>query len=160
MRCVRLFGTWLRPYDRLKVFLTLAYIVEDTRDSATIKKGSIRLAHGVAKCKPSMGIVKALQIRFVIVGGKTRLTESQQPKPHDKSTHTTECSNSFADRQSDVRSCDLLSAKLPLQPGRCQLLVSFAVNLLLAACEHVLRRDIPDGTVQAKVVVMVDVTLH
>jgi hypothetical protein len=53
----------------------------------------------------------------------------------------------------------LLSAKLPLLPGRCQLPVSFAVNLLLAACEHVLRRDVADGAVQAKVVVVVDVTL-
>ena len=38
----------------------------------------------------------------------------------------------------------LLSAKLLLLPGRCQLPVSFAVNLLLAACEHVLRRTVAD----------------
>ena len=60
MCCVRLLGMWLGPYDRLGLFLTLVYIVEDARDSATIKKGSIRLMHGVAKCKPSMGIVKGL----------------------------------------------------------------------------------------------------
>jgi hypothetical protein len=60
MRCVRLLGMWLGPYDRLGLFLTLAYIVEDTLDSVTIKKGSTRLMHGVAKCKPSMGIVKGL----------------------------------------------------------------------------------------------------
>ena len=60
MRRVRLLGMWLGAYDRLELFLTLAYIVEDTRDSTTIKKRSIRLTHSVAKCKPSMGIVKGL----------------------------------------------------------------------------------------------------
>jgi hypothetical protein len=45
-------------------------------------------------------------------------------------------------------------------PSRCQLSIPFGVDLLLAAGEHVLRRDVADGTVQADVVVMLDVRLH
>jgi len=34
------------------------------------------------------------------------------------------------------------------------------MNILLASGKHVLRRDVADGTVQANVVVVLDVTLH
>jgi hypothetical protein len=53
-----------------------------------------------------------------------------------------------------------MPANLPLLPGGCQLPVPFAVNLLLASSQHVLRRDVTDGTVQAGVVVMLDVSLN
>lgn len=59
-----------------------------------------------------------------------------------------------------MRSGTLLPTGLPLPPSCCQLPVAFAVNLLLAPGQHILRRDIADGTVQADVVVMLDVTLH
>jgi hypothetical protein len=49
---------------------------------------------------------------------------------------------------------------LPLVSGRSQLPVALSVDLLLAAGEHVLRRDVADGTVQADVVVMLNVRLH
>src|SRR5450759_1095198 len=54
----------------------------------------------------------------------------------------------------------LLPTDLPLASGRSQLPVALSVDLLLAAGEHVLRRDVADGTVQADVVVMPDVRLH
>src|SRR5258708_26088038 len=54
----------------------------------------------------------------------------------------------------------LLATELALLPGRCQLPVPFAVNLLLASGQQILRRDVAYGTVQADVVVMLDVALH
>jgi hypothetical protein len=53
----------------------------------------------------------------------------------------------------------LVSATLPLLPGRFQLAVAFRVNLLLAPRQHVLRRDLAGGAVQSDVIVMVHVTL-
>jgi len=47
-----------------------------------------------------------------------------------------------------------------LLPSCGQLPVPFGMNILLASGEHVLRRDVADGTVQANVVVVLDVTLH
>ncbi len=44
-----------------------------------------------------------------------------------------------------------LPTGLPLLPGLCQLPIPFGVNLLLAASEHVLRRDVANGTVQTEV---------
>src|ERR1039458_5457355 len=51
-------------------------------------------------------------------------------------------------------SSGLLPTDLPLASGRSQLPVALSVDLLLVAGEHVLRRDVADGTVQADVVVM------
>jgi hypothetical protein len=56
--------------------------------------------------------------------------------------------------------CDLLAANPPLLPSRCQLPVAFGVNVFLPSGEHIPRRDVADGTVQADVVVMFDVTLR
>ena len=41
-----------------------------------------------------------------------------------------------------------------------QLSMSLSMDLLLTAGEHVLRRDVTDGTVQADIVVMFHVALH
>lgn len=57
-------------------------------------------------------------------------------------------------------SCGLLAAIPPLLPGRFQLAVAFQVDLLLPPRQHVLRRDIAGGTVQADVVVVAHVILH
>jgi len=54
----------------------------------------------------------------------------------------------------------LLAAILPLFPRRLQLPVAFGVNFALASAQHILRRNVADGTVQADVVVMLDVALH
>jgi hypothetical protein len=59
-----------------------------------------------------------------------------------------------------MRSGTLLPMDLMLLPSCCQLSVAFAVNLLLASDQHILRRNAADGTVQANVVVMLDLTLH
>ena len=59
-----------------------------------------------------------------------------------------------------MRSGTLLPTHLPVMPSCCQLPVAFAVNLLLATGQHILWRDIADGTVQTDVAVMLDVTLH
>ena len=53
-----------------------------------------------------------------------------------------------------------LATNLPLLPRRLQLSISVGVDLLLTPGEHVLRRDVADRTVQADVVVMLDVALH
>jgi hypothetical protein len=53
-----------------------------------------------------------------------------------------------------------LVAILPLFPRRLQLPILPSLNLLLMPGEHVLRRDVADGTVQADVVVMLHVTLN
>ena len=50
-----------------------------------------------------------------------------------------------------MRSGTLLPMDLPLPPSCCQLPVAFAVNPLLASGQHILRRDIADGTVQADI---------
>jgi hypothetical protein len=50
----------------------------------------------------------------------------------------------------------LLATELALLPSRCQLPIPFAVKLLLTCGQHILRRDVADGTVQADVVVMLD----
>ena len=55
---------------------------------------------------------------------------------------------------------DTLAEILPLFPRRFQLPVPFGVNLMLATGEHILRRDIADGTVQAGLIVMLDVALR
>ena len=49
---------------------------------------------------------------------------------------------------------------LALLPGGFQLAVAFRVDFLLTPRQHILRRDVADGTVQADVVVMLDVSLH
>ena len=54
----------------------------------------------------------------------------------------------------------LAPADLPLFSRLLQLPISLCMDLLLTPGEHVLRRDIADGTVQANVVVMIDVALH
>jgi hypothetical protein len=51
-----------------------------------------------------------------------------------------------------------LATNLPLLPGRFQLPIPLGVDLLLTPGEHVLRRDVADGAVQADVVVMLDVS--
>jgi hypothetical protein len=48
---------------------------------------------------------------------------------------------------------------LALLPGGFQLAVAFRVDLLLTPRQHVLRRDVAGGTVQADVVVMLHVAL-
>jgi len=53
-----------------------------------------------------------------------------------------------------------LAAQLAPSASLLQFPVAFAVNLLLAASQHLLRCDVADGTVQAGVVVMLDVSLH
>ena len=53
-----------------------------------------------------------------------------------------------------------LATILPMFPRRCQLPVAFGVNHLLASGQHVPRRDVTDGAVQADVVVIRDVALH
>jgi len=53
----------------------------------------------------------------------------------------------------------LLAATLALLSGGFQLAVAFCVDLLLTPCQHVVRRDVADGTVQANVVVTLDVAL-
>ncbi len=53
-----------------------------------------------------------------------------------------------------------LATNLPLLPRRLQLPIPVGVNLLLTPGEHVLRRDVADRTVQADVVVMLDLALH
>ncbi len=54
----------------------------------------------------------------------------------------------------------LLAAILPLSPRRLQLPIALGLNLLLVSGEHVLRRDVADGAVQAHIVVMLYVTLN
>jgi hypothetical protein len=51
----------------------------------------------------------------------------------------------------------LLATELALLPSRCQLPIPVAVNLRLASGQHILWRDVADGTVQADVAVMLDV---
>jgi len=48
-----------------------------------------------------------------------------------------------------------LAAILPLFPRRLQFPIPVGLNLLLMPGEHVLRRDVADGTIQTDVVVMV-----
>ena len=55
---------------------------------------------------------------------------------------------------------DPLAAILPLFPRRFQLPIPLGLNLLLMPGEHVLWRDVADGTVQTHVVVMLYVTLN
>src|SRR5713101_3405351 len=54
----------------------------------------------------------------------------------------------------------LLPTNLPLLSRRLQLPIPIGVNLLLSARQHVLWCDVAGGTVQANVVVMLDVALH
>src|SRR6202167_616446 len=54
----------------------------------------------------------------------------------------------------------LLAVTLALLSGGFQLAVAFGVDFLLTPRQHILRRDVADGTVQADVVVMLDVSLH
>ena len=53
-----------------------------------------------------------------------------------------------------------LATNLPLLPHRLQLPIPVGVDLLLTPGEHVLRRDVADRTVQADVVVMLDIAPH
>src|ERR1700679_1741091 len=53
----------------------------------------------------------------------------------------------------------LLAMTLALLSGGFQLAVAFRVDFLLTPRQHILRRDVADGTVQADVVVMLDVSL-
>jgi hypothetical protein len=48
---------------------------------------------------------------------------------------------------------------LALQARLLQLPVALSMDLRLSAYEHVLRRDVTNGTVQAYVVVVLDVTM-
>src|SRR6202034_3734067 len=54
----------------------------------------------------------------------------------------------------------LLAVTLALLSGGFQLAVAFRVDLRLTPRQHVLRRDVAGGTVQADVVVMLHVVLH
>jgi hypothetical protein len=54
----------------------------------------------------------------------------------------------------------LLPTDLPRLSDPCQLPIPFEVNFLLASAEHVLQRDVTDGTVQTDVVVMFDVCVN
>ena len=54
----------------------------------------------------------------------------------------------------------LLATILPLLPCRLQLLVALRVDLLAPPRQHVLRRDVTRGAVQADVVVVVHVSDH
>src|ERR1035437_343566 len=54
----------------------------------------------------------------------------------------------------------LLPTELPLFSGCFQLPIPFVMDLLLTAGQHVLRRDVADGAVQAVVVVVLDVARH
>ena len=54
----------------------------------------------------------------------------------------------------------LLTTNLPLFSCHLQLPISLRMDLLLTAGEPVLRRDVANGTVQADIVVMLDVALH
>src|SRR5689334_13699765 len=49
---------------------------------------------------------------------------------------------------------------LTLFSCRLQLPIPLSMDLLLTASEHVFRRDVADGTVQADIVVMFHVALH
>jgi hypothetical protein len=53
----------------------------------------------------------------------------------------------------------LLAVTLALLSGGFQLAVAFRVDFLLTPGQHVLRRDVARGTVQADVVVMLHVAL-
>src|SRR5215471_17226494 len=53
-----------------------------------------------------------------------------------------------------------LPTNLTLFSGLLQLPISLTMDLLLTAGEHVLRRDVANGTVQADVVVILHVALH
>ena len=57
-------------------------------------------------------------------------------------------------------SSGLLATNLPLLPRLLQLPVALCMDLLLTAGEHVLRRDVANGTIPADVVVMLDIALH
>src|SRR5215467_12594273 len=54
----------------------------------------------------------------------------------------------------------LLPTNLPLFSRLLQLPISLGMDLLLTPGEHVLRRDVTDGTVQADMVVLLHVALH
>ena len=54
----------------------------------------------------------------------------------------------------------LSAAELALQARLLQLPVALSMDLRLSAHEHVLRRDVANGTVQADVVVMLDLTMN
>jgi len=54
----------------------------------------------------------------------------------------------------------LLATNPPVFPHRLQLSVPLGLNLLLMPGEHVLGRDVSDGSIQAHIVVMLHVTLH
>ena len=54
----------------------------------------------------------------------------------------------------------LLPTNLTLFSRQLQLPISLSIDFLLTAAEHVLRRDVANGTVQADIVVMLRVALH
>ena len=54
----------------------------------------------------------------------------------------------------------LLATNLPLLPRRLQLPVALRMDLLPPPRQHVLRRDVARGAVQADVIVVVHVTPH
>jgi hypothetical protein len=64
------------------------------------------------------------------------------------------------DARSQSRSRSLLPANLPLFSRHLQLPFPLGMDLPLAPGEHVLRGDVANRAVQAKVVVMLDVALH
>ena len=55
-------------------------------------------------------------------------------------------------------SCHLLTAQSPLLARILQFPIARSVDLLLTPGEHVLRRDVADGAVQADVVVVAHVS--
>jgi hypothetical protein len=57
-------------------------------------------------------------------------------------------------------SCHLLTAQSPLLARILQFPIARRVDLGLPPCEHILRRDVADGAVQANVVVMLDIPLN
>jgi hypothetical protein len=58
-----------------------------------------------------------------------------------------------------ARNCIPLAAELALQARLLQVPVALSMDLRPSAHEHVLRRDVTNGTVQAYVVVVLDVTM-
>jgi hypothetical protein len=69
-------------------------------------------------------------------------------------------SNAPADSASTFSSCSLPATNPPLFSRLLQLPIPLRMDLLLTPGEHVLRRDVADVTVQANVVVMLDIAIH
>src|SRR5215472_6266332 len=67
------------------------------------------------------------------------------------------CDRRISGRLVGKTSSGLLAANLPLLPRRLQLPVALRVDVLLPPAQHVFRRDVGSGVVQAHVVVVVHV---